>query len=278
MRRALALGLGLGAGTAGAVADLGQLSLEELASVELTSVSKRAERLAQAPASIYVISAEALQQQGVTSLVQALRLDRELRQPPRPPYIIAGGPDFHSEVARVFELGHCGQPQPELHLSITLSCPQWDGLRSGQRPPNAQVQDMMFGNWRGLEAWAQWQSALRWRLAAGVTALSKDIRLRAGCLDPTGPSALGNDRATHGSCRRPGCSASVSRRRRCCARSRPCAIPPCRVTRHWTCAMPGARAPTLSWPCAARTCSTARTPSSTAARSAPSSDAACSCS
>lgn len=34
------------------------------------------------------------------------RLDEDLRLQPKPPYIIAGGPDFVSEVARVVELGY----------------------------------------------------------------------------------------------------------------------------------------------------------------------------
>jgi len=54
--------------------DLSALSLEELSKVEITSVSKRPEPLSQAPASIYVITAEEIRRSGVATLEEALRL------------------------------------------------------------------------------------------------------------------------------------------------------------------------------------------------------------
>lgn len=54
--------------------DLSQLSLEELMAIEITSVAKKSQHLNKAPAAIYVISAEDIQQAGVTSLAEALRL------------------------------------------------------------------------------------------------------------------------------------------------------------------------------------------------------------
>jgi iron complex outermembrane receptor protein len=58
---------------------LADLSLEELASIEITSVSRRAERLSAAAASIYVITAEAIRRSGATTLTQALRLAPNLQ-------------------------------------------------------------------------------------------------------------------------------------------------------------------------------------------------------
>jgi len=55
-------------------ADLTQMTLEQLMNVEVTSVSKRPERLADAAASIFVISAEDIRRSGVTTLPEALRL------------------------------------------------------------------------------------------------------------------------------------------------------------------------------------------------------------
>jgi iron complex outermembrane receptor protein len=54
--------------------DLARLSLEELMNVEVTSVSKRAEKLSEAPAAISVITADELRRSGATSLPEALRL------------------------------------------------------------------------------------------------------------------------------------------------------------------------------------------------------------
>ncbi|HEX5048140.1 MAG TPA: TonB-dependent receptor [Gammaproteobacteria bacterium] len=55
-------------------AGLADLSLEELAEVRVTSVSRQSERVADAPASVYVITRESIRTSGVTSLPEALRL------------------------------------------------------------------------------------------------------------------------------------------------------------------------------------------------------------
>ena len=73
MRRARALGLlaslgGLaGAAAAATVAGLADLTLEQLGSIEVTSVSRRAEPLADAPASIFVITNEDIRRSGAKS-------------------------------------------------------------------------------------------------------------------------------------------------------------------------------------------------------------------
>jgi iron complex outermembrane receptor protein len=54
--------------------DFADMSLEELSNIEVTSVSRRQERLADAPASIYVITREDIRRSGATSLPEALRL------------------------------------------------------------------------------------------------------------------------------------------------------------------------------------------------------------
>ena len=54
--------------------DLSRLSLEELALVEVTSVSRRPETLGSAAAAIYVISGQDIRRSGVTSVPEALRL------------------------------------------------------------------------------------------------------------------------------------------------------------------------------------------------------------
>ncbi|HEV7577631.1 MAG TPA: TonB-dependent receptor [Caldimonas sp.] len=121
------------------------------------------------------------------------RLDRDIVLPPNPPYIIAGGPDFQSEVANVYELGYRGRPLRDLTLSVTGFYEVWNKLRSGQLPPNAMVQNMIDGNTSGVEAWSTWQVAPSWRLSGGLTTLHKDLRLKPGSTDPVGPSNLGND-------------------------------------------------------------------------------------
>jgi iron complex outermembrane receptor protein len=60
--------------TVTSVADLSRLSIDELANVEIVSVSKRPEPLSQAAAAVYVISADDIRRSGATSLPEALRL------------------------------------------------------------------------------------------------------------------------------------------------------------------------------------------------------------
>jgi iron complex outermembrane receptor protein len=56
------------------VEDLQALSIDDLANLEVTSVSKHREALSQAPAAIYVITAEDIRRSGASSLPEALRL------------------------------------------------------------------------------------------------------------------------------------------------------------------------------------------------------------
>jgi iron complex outermembrane receptor protein len=57
-----------------AARDLSELSLEQLGSIVVTSVSRRRERLADVSSSIYVISAQDIHRAGATTLGEALRL------------------------------------------------------------------------------------------------------------------------------------------------------------------------------------------------------------
>src|SRR3989440_8432176 len=69
----LSLVLG-GPALAQSTTSLKKLSLDELMQVEVTSVSKRAEKLGSAPASIFVISSEDIRRSGASTLPEALRL------------------------------------------------------------------------------------------------------------------------------------------------------------------------------------------------------------
>jgi iron complex outermembrane recepter protein len=65
---------GLGGGGGDPLAQLSRMSLEQLANVEITSVSKAAQSLSTAPASVYVITREEIVRAGVLSIPEALRL------------------------------------------------------------------------------------------------------------------------------------------------------------------------------------------------------------
>lgn len=61
------------------VADIADLSLEQLTRITVTSVSRREETLAEAPASIFLITAEDIRRSGATTLPEALRLAPNLQ-------------------------------------------------------------------------------------------------------------------------------------------------------------------------------------------------------
>src|SRR3984957_129651 len=58
---------------------LKDLSIEELSNIEVISVSKREQRLSNAPTSLFVITSEDIRRSGVTSLPEALRLAPNLQ-------------------------------------------------------------------------------------------------------------------------------------------------------------------------------------------------------
>lgn len=66
-------------GAAPASADFADLSIEELGNIQVTSVSKKEERLADAAAAIYVITNDAIRRSGARSLPEALRLAPNLQ-------------------------------------------------------------------------------------------------------------------------------------------------------------------------------------------------------
>jgi len=80
---ALAVSLALGAGSASAAdmppGDIADLSLEQLENIVITSVSRQEERLANAAASIFIISASDIRRSGVRSIPEALRLAPNLQ-------------------------------------------------------------------------------------------------------------------------------------------------------------------------------------------------------
>ena len=76
---ALSVPLGSGAARAQTVGELRDMSIEQLANLDVTSVSKRAEPLSDAPAAIYVITHDDIVRSGATSIPEILRLAPNLQ-------------------------------------------------------------------------------------------------------------------------------------------------------------------------------------------------------
>lgn len=126
------------------------------------------------------------------------RLDRELFAPGNPPFtVLAGGPNFRSEISNVFEVGYRAQPASVVSYSITAFYHDHDHLRSLEPAPGGGfvLGNLIEGTTKGIEAWGTYQAAKSWRLSGGAVLLDQDLERKPGSLDPTGPSALGNDPA-----------------------------------------------------------------------------------
>jgi iron complex outermembrane receptor protein len=123
------------------------------------------------------------------------RLDRELFIPGQPPFFLAGGPDFRSEVAKVFELGYRAQPSQRLSYSVTSFYAVYDRLRSVEPAAGGALVfgNKMQGKTKGIETWGTYQVSSSWRLSAGAVFLTEELRLRPDSGDTSGIAAAGND-------------------------------------------------------------------------------------
>ena len=81
--------------------ELGDLSIEELSQIEVTSVSRRPEPIREAAAAIYVISGDDIRRSGAATLAEALRLapNLEVARVNSPSYAISSR-GFNSVNAR----------------------------------------------------------------------------------------------------------------------------------------------------------------------------------
>ena len=120
------------------------------------------------------------------------RLDRDTFVPGQPPFLLRGGPDFRSEVAKVFELGYRGRPTDASSLSVTVFQADYDHLRTQEivlSPLFAFFGNGMTARVRGLEAWGTYQPLPAWRLHAGFTRLLQHFELNPGSTDAGAPAA-----------------------------------------------------------------------------------------
>ncbi|MGH8707568.1 MAG: TonB-dependent receptor plug domain-containing protein [Burkholderiales bacterium] len=122
------------------------------------------------------------------------RIDREFFVPGQPPFtVLAGGPDFRSEISNVFEIGYRAQPSARASYSVTAFRSLHEHQRTVEPGPQGPViGNGMEGESTGLEAWGKLQVTPRWRLSAGGTLLDQDLRLAPGS-GATGVSVAGND-------------------------------------------------------------------------------------
>jgi iron complex outermembrane recepter protein len=124
------------------------------------------------------------------------RIDRELYSPAQPPYVLAGGPNFHSEEELAYELGYRHQ-HGVLALSVATFYSRYYGLRSVEQvnPPAAfpiVLANGQAGESYGAELTGQYWPTRGWRLRAGYTELRVHIWPYPGSTDRSHGSAESN--------------------------------------------------------------------------------------
>jgi len=115
------------------------------------------------------------------------RVDRELFAPAKPPYFLAGGPDFHSEEELAYELGFRHQ-QGSIALSVATFYSHYHGLRSLEQvnppaPVPLVIANGQDGESYGAELTADYRVTDRWRLRAGYTELRVHVWPNPGSTD-----------------------------------------------------------------------------------------------
>jgi len=114
------------------------------------------------------------------TVVAPSRLDHDLFVPGAPPFKLAGGPNYESEVARGLEIGYRTQPVSNFTYSVTVFRTLYDHLRTAELGPSHT--NVIFGNGMegatsGVEMWGNYLVNNTWRLSAGFTALKEDVHL-----------------------------------------------------------------------------------------------------
>jgi iron complex outermembrane receptor protein len=109
------------------------------------------------------------------------RLDRDTFVPGAPPFVLTGGPDVVSEIAKVYELGYRGQPAASITFSATAFRSFYDHLRTQELAPSHTTvffANGMTGTATGVEMWGSYRALPGWRLNAGFTGLSERFELK----------------------------------------------------------------------------------------------------
>ena len=128
------------------------------------------------------------------------RLDHDPFIPGSPPFLLAGGPDVRSEVAKVYEVGYRGQPASRFSYSATVFHADYDHLRTQEIAPSRTFivfANEMEGTSSGVEMWGTYQATRSWRLSGGWSALRERLRLTPGSNDVNAVSAQEGRDPTH---------------------------------------------------------------------------------
>jgi iron complex outermembrane receptor protein len=113
------------------------------------------------------------------------RIDRDLFAPATPPFFLAGGPNFDSEVLRAFELGYKVTATSALTGSISTFYNLYDHLRSLELGLPLVLANGIKAHTYGAEAEASLQVSSPWRLSAGYSYLKMKVEAESWSTDQT---------------------------------------------------------------------------------------------
>ncbi|WP_156820758.1 TonB-dependent receptor plug domain-containing protein [Dasania marina] len=122
------------------------------------------------------------------------RIDSDFFIPGDKPYQIAGGPDFRSETAQVYELGY-RQSLAAVSWSLSTFYAEYDYLRSvesnGLGP--FTLANGLEGRSQGVEAWGSWRPNDDWQLNAGLLIQQQRFDVKSDSTDLNNGESEGND-------------------------------------------------------------------------------------
>jgi len=126
------------------------------------------------------------------------RIDRDLFVPAKPPFLIAGGPDFTSEESLSYELGYRSQPHDRVSVSAAAFFNDYDDLRSVEqinppRPFPVKIGNGLKGHSYGAELTANYYVNNWWHLHAGFTEMRIKIRPTLTSTDRSNGSGESHD-------------------------------------------------------------------------------------
>lgn len=122
------------------------------------------------------------------------RIDRDFFVPAAAPFLLAGGPNFDSEIANVAEIGYRANFGNHFSGSVTGYWHDFDRIRSLEpRPGGLMFENKIDGKTTGVEAWAEYRPIDRWRLSAGIVRQRVKFEREPDSRDTSGLIAAGND-------------------------------------------------------------------------------------
>ena len=126
------------------------------------------------------------------------RFDRELFIPARPPFLLAGGPDFQSEDSLSYELGYRVRPHDRVSLSVASFYTDYTNLRSIEelnppRPLPVTIGNGLQGESYGVEVTGDYYVNDWWRLHGGYTEMRISLRPELTSTDRSNGSGESHD-------------------------------------------------------------------------------------